>query len=456
MLFTVFLKRTAITVKLSISNKDIIKLSAPIAVAMLIPQISFLTDTVFLGRLGERELGANGMAGIFYLLLAMVGVGLTNGIQVQLSRRAGEENYHGLAKTFTNGMMLCLVFGIVLMGVAMFAAPAIFNSTLQDPENASLSITYLNVRMWGIPFLMLTQLANAFYIATGQSKYLIHGSIIANAVNIVLDYALIFGELGLPEMGMEGAALASVISEVVFVIVMYGIFYAKKMQVKYPILSSRSFDVPLAKQTLIVAAPLIVQFLFSIGGWQIFFIYVEHLGTRELAVSQILRSVFGVAGIGLWSLAASCNTMVSNVIGQGKQRLVIPVILRTIKIAVAYAAILGLLLVIFPVEFLSLYRDDAEMIQLAIPSLRIVAISSVLMGVATVLFNGVMGTGNTKVNLFIEVGCVLSYVLYCTIAIEQMRLPLHWAWMSEFVYWGTLTIACALYLRTGKWKGKMV
>ena len=442
--------------QLSISNKDILKLAAPIAVAMLIPQISFLTDTIFLGRLGERELGANGMAGIFYLVLAMVGVGLTNGIQVQLSRRAGENNYQGLAKTFTNGMMLCLMFGIGLMFVAMLAAPAIFNATLNEKENAELSIAFLNVRMWGIPFLMLTQLANAFYIATGQSKYLIHGSILANAVNIVLDYGLIFGKFGLPEMGMVGAALASVISEVVFMAVMYGIFYIKKMQDTYPILSTGKFDVQLAKRSLIVASPLIVQFLFSIGGWQIFFIYVEHLGTRELAVSQILRSVFGVAGIGLWSLASSCNTMVSNVIGQGKQRLVMPVVLRTIKLAVIYAVGLGLILVSFPGEFLSLYRDDPEMVQFAIPSLRIVATSSVIMAMATVMFNGVMGTGNTKVNLFIEIGCVLSYIIYCSIAIEHLRLSIEWAWASEFVYWGTLVTTSWLYLRSGRWKGKAV
>ena len=442
--------------RLSISNKDILKLTAPIAVAMLIPQISFLTDTIFLGRLGERELGANGMAGIFYLILAMVGVGLTNGLQVQMSRRAGESNYKGLAKTFTNGMMLCLMFGIGLVLVAMFLAPYIFNTTLHDEANAELSIAFLKMRMWGLPFLMLTQLANAFYIATGQSKYLIHGSIIANAVNIVLDYGLIFGEFGLPEMGMVGAALASVISEVVFMVVMYSIFYIKKMQRKFPVLSTGKFDVQLAKSSLIIASPLIIQFLFSIGGWQIFFIYVEHLGTRELAVSQILRSVFGVAGIGLWSLGSSCNTIVSNVIGQGKQRLVIPVVLRTIKLAVIYAVGLGIILVSFPGEFLSLYRDDPDLIQFAIPSLRIVATSSVMMGIATVMFNGVMGTGNTRVNLFIEIACVLSYILYCSIVIEHLRLSIEWAWASEFVYWGTLITTCWWYLKSGRWKGKAI
>src|SRR5690606_32295032 len=106
--------------------------------------------------------------------------------------------------------------------------------------------------------------------------------------------------------------------------------------------------------------------------------------------------------------------------------------------------------------FLSLYRDDADLVRFAIPSLRIVAVSSVLMAAATVMFNGVVGTGNTRVNLLIEVLCVSAYVLYCYVVIERMRLSLAWAWASEFVYWGVLIICCLLYLRSGKWKGKAV
>ncbi|MCB9047087.1 MAG: MATE family efflux transporter [Chitinophagales bacterium] len=442
--------------QLSITNKDILKLAAPISVSLLIPQISFLTDTIFLGQLGERELGVNGMAGIFYLILSMIGYGLANGIQVQMSRRAGERNYTGLARTFTNGMMLCLMFGIGLMVVSFILSPIIFNTNLHDDSNAHLTLQFLNMRTWGLPFLLLTQLANSFYIATNQSRYLVHGAIASTAVNIVLDYGLIFGKLGLPEMGLAGAALASAIAEVVFCAVMYGIFYYKKMQHKFPVLSTGRFDTALARRSLVIASPLIVQFLFSIGGWQIFFIYVEHLGTRELAVSQILRSVFGVAGIGLWALASSCNTIVSNVIGQSKQRLVIPVILRTIKLAVIYAVALGAILVIFPDSFLGMYRNDPDLVQFAIPSLRVVAISSIIMAVATVLFNGVMGTGNTRINLLIEVICVGTYVVYCYFVIERMRLPLYWAWASEFVYWGALVTACILYLRTGRWRNKTV
>lgn len=448
-------KFQASVVQVSISNKDILKLAAPISVSLLIPQVNFLTNTVFLGRLGERELGVNGLLGIFYLIFTMIGSGLASGIQVQMARRAGEKNYAGLARTFTNGMMLCLLFSIVLLALALGIAPLIF-SNLHDSTNMQMGLQFLQVRIWGLPFLMLTQLANAFYIATGHSRYLVHGAVVSTAVNILLDYGLIFGKLGMPAMGLMGAAVASVISEVAFCVVMFGIFWLRRMRNDFPILSTWRFDVQLAKKSLMVASPVIGQYLFSIGAWQVFFIYVEHLGTRELAVSQILRSVFGVAGIGLWAFASAANTMVSNVMGQGKQRLVIPVIWRIMRLALIYAAILAALLVIFPAEFLSLYRDEPGLVQFAIPSLRIVASTSIIMAVATVMFNGVLGTGNTRINLIIEIICVTNYIIYCQVVIEYLRMPLAWAWASELVYWGTLVLASGWYLRSKKWKGKVI
>lgn len=386
----------------------------------------------------------------------MVGYGLSIGIQVQMSRRAGEGDHIALGRTYTNGMMLCLSLSLALMLLAYLTAPPLFSSTLHSEENIAMTVSFLNIRVLGLPFLVLNQLANAFYIAIGRSRYLIYGSLVSMLVNIVLDYGLIFGHLGMPEMGLEGAALATIIAEALACITMFALYYINKLQHSYPIFTTGKFDFALGKRSLVISSPLIVQFLFSMGGWQIFFIFVEHLGTSELAASQILRSVFGLAGIGLWALASTCNTLVSNVIGQGKQRLVIPAIVRVIKIAVIYAAALAVILILFSESFLALYRNDPELIALTKPSLRVVAISSILMAMATVLFNGVSGTGNTKANLFIEVTCVCAYVLYCYIVIQRLQLSLTWAWVSEFVYWGTLFITSAWYLRSGRWKGKTV
>lgn len=442
--------------KVSVTNKGIIRLAAPISLAILIPQISFLTNTAFLGRFGERELAVNGITGIFYLILSMVGYGLSSGIQVQLSRRAGEGDNKGLTQTFVNGTMLALLGALVLMMLTLWMAPVIFGLSLHNNEHIFLSVNFLYIRVWGLPFLLLTQLFNSFYISTGQSKYLIYGSLASTITNIVLDYILIFGKAGMPAMGLTGAAIASIIAELVYCSVMAGIFYFKKQYRQYPVRAYLHFDTELSVRSLKVSAPLIVQFLFSIGGWQIFFIFVEHLGQRELAASQILRSVFGIVSIGTWALASTCNTMVSNVIGQGKQREVIPVIWKIGKLSLLYALIVCVPLLLFSGTFLSMYRDEPTMIAMAIPSLRVIVLATLIMSLSTVMFNGVLGTGNTMMNLLIEVTCVCTYLVYCYYVIEVERMSLAWAWGSEFVYWTSLVLISFIYLKTGRWKGKTI
>jgi len=443
-------------VQLSITNKGIIKLAAPISLAILIPQLNFLTNTAFLGRLGEHELAVNGLTGVFYLTMSMIGYGLNSGIQAQMARRGGEGDNAELGRTLTNGMLLGVISSAVLMVLAMLLAPFIFGMSLHDQSHVQSSVGYLNIRVLGLPFLLLVQLMNAFYISTGQSRFLMYGSLAATLTNIVLDYFFIFGKAGFPQMGLNGAAVASVIAEVVYCLVMYGIFYFRKIYKTFPVFTQSRFDLTLARRSLNVSAPLIVQYLFSIGGWQVFFIFVEHLGERELAASQILRSVFGVVSVVTWAFASTCNTLVSNVIGQGKQYEVIPVIKKIGLLSFICTAVICLPLLVFPSEFLSLYRDDASLVALSLPSLRLILLATLIMSLSTVMFNGVVGTGNTMVNLFIEIACVGIYLVYCYVFIERAKMPLAWAWGSEFVYWSSLFIISYLYLRSGKWKGKTI
>lgn len=440
--------------KISATNRGIIRLAAPISFSLLIPQLNFLTNTAFLGRLGEMELGVNGITGVFYLILSMVGYGLSSGIQVLMARRAGENNIRELGHTFTNGIMLSLIFSLGLMVLSLWLAPVIFGFSLHNDEHISLAIRFLYIRVWGLPFLILTQLLNSFFIVTNRSRYLIYGSVAGTAANIILDYLLIFGKGGFSPMGLEGAAVASVIAEFFAASVMCIVFLIARMHKKYAVFSDFSFDTELSQKSLNVSAPLIVQFLFSIGGWQIFFIYVEHLGQRELAASQMLRSIFGVVSVGTWALASACNTMVSNVIGQGKQNRVTGLIMKIAKLSFLYALGVCILLLLFSRPFLSIYGGSPELIELSIPSLRVIVVATLIMALSTVMFNGVVGTGNTRTNLIIEISCVLTYLVYCYFVIERHRLGLAWAWGSEFVYWTALFIASFFYLRSGKWKGK--
>jgi Na+-driven multidrug efflux pump len=275
-------------------------------------------------------------------------------------------------------------------------------------------------------------------------------------MNVFWDYTLIFGKFGFPHMGLEGAAVAAIITEVSYFLTMLGLFYFHRMNIEYPVMQFSNFDFKLSKRTLKVATPLIVQFMFSIGGWQIFFIYIEHLGSRELAASQILRSIFGIVGIGTWAFATASNTMVSNIIGQGQQRQVMGLIFKISKLSLLFSSVICVLLLVFAKEFLSLYRNDPDLVSFAIPSLRIIVLATLIMSIATVVFNGVVGTGKTLVNLSMEICCVFTYLIYCYIIIERMRSPLWLCWGSEFVYWISLVLVSLLYLKSGRWKGKRI
>jgi len=397
-----------------------------------------------------------GIVGVFYMIPSMIGYGLSSGMQILMSRRAGEGDKEMLSKILTNGVMFTLFFALALMVVSLLFAPIIFGLSLKNIPHIILSINFIYIRVWGLPFLFLTQLFNAFFISLSKSKYIIWGSVATTITNIIFDYLLVLGHGGFPKMGLQGAAIASVIAEIVYFITMVGIFYFQKMHWEYPLRFYTDFSIEICKKTIRIALPLIVQFMFSIGGWEVFFIFIEHLGNKELAASQILRNTFGIVGMVTWAFAATCSTMVSNVIGQGRQDEVIGLIKKIAKISFIVTLILNGTLLIFARQFLSIYTADTALVDFALPSLRVIVIATVLMSFSSVTFNGVVGTGKTMVNLIMEVTCVCTYLLYCYFVIEKWKSPLYLCWGSEFVYWFSLIIVSTLYLKSGRWKNKHI
>ncbi|TXH60278.1 MAG: hypothetical protein E6Q89_01090, partial [Bacteroidia bacterium] len=173
-------------------NKDIIKMALPISLSIAFPQINFLTNTAFLGQLGERELSVNGIAGIFYLILSMVGYGLSIGVQIQLARRAGEGDTKSLTATFSNGLLLSLLFSIFLMLMSFLLTPLLFSWTLNDIENRAINTEFLYYRTWGLPMLLLAQVINTFFISINKSRFLTYSSLTATVTTLLVYYLVLF------------------------------------------------------------------------------------------------------------------------------------------------------------------------------------------------------------------------------------------------------------------------
>jgi MATE family multidrug resistance protein len=445
-----------INLQLTISNKQILRIALPITASIIVPQVNFITNNIFLGGLGQRSLALAGITGVYYLVFAVAGHGLNNGLQALISRRAGENKIADIGNLFANGVRIALLFSIFGILFTWLVAPHILALSLHDAASVETCVRFLNIRILGLPFLYVYQMRNALLVGTNQSKYLIIGTATEAVTNIFLDYALIYGHFGMPALGFDGAAYASIISEfaglaVIFVVIRgYGI--TRQLQ----LFANTALNIPNIKLILNQSYPLILQHTISVASWEFFYILIEHHGERSLAVSNAMRNIFGFFGCFTWAFAATTNTMVSNIIGQGLQHRVKELIYKIMRWSVGFALLVCLYLNIFPHSFLSIYGQGEEFISSAIPVLRVVSTALVLMSLSVVWMNAVTGTGNSKMNLLSETAAITFYCVYVYLVLEVFNMPITWGWASEWIYWLTILLPSMWYILSNRWRDKRI
>ncbi len=436
--------------------RQILGMALPISVSMLVPQINFITNNVFLGGLGEQELASAGITGVYYLIFAVVGNGLNNGLQALIARRAGQNLHKEIGRVFFHGIIVAIAISAIGIVLTYLVAPGILRATIHDPATASLAIDFLRIRVWGLPLLYLYVMRNALLVGTNQTKLLIWGTLAETVTNIFMDYSLIYGHFGMPAMGFNGAAYASIVAEGTGLLVIYIVIHVRGLNKTFGLFDTMTWDMSVIKLILVQSSPLILQYAISIMSWEYFYVLVEHHGARALAISNTMRNIFGVFGMFCWAFASTTNTMVSNVIGQGKTEEVLPLIRRVVRLSFGISFVLFALLSIGPSWFLSFYGQGDDFIREAIPVVRVVSIALLLMSFGTIWLNAVTGTGNTRVNLIIEAITIVIYCVYVYVVLEYWNLPITWGWGSEWVYWISMFSMAFIYMRSGRWKGKYI
>ena len=447
---------TTPSLQVNISSKQILAISLPIALAILVPQVNFVINNIFLGALSSQALAIAGITGVYYLIFGVMGQGLNNGLQALISRRAGENRIDEIGILFSQGVIISLFLSVVGIAFTYFIAPIIFNALLHDIAIKNATIDFLKIRIWGLPFLFIYQMRNALLVGTNQSKYLIIGTATEAIVNIFLDYSLIFGHFGFIAMGLNGAAYASIIAEVLGLLVIYLVIHYQKIGARFELFKRFTIQWDYIKLILVQSAPIMAQYMISIISWEFFYILIEHRGEQSLAVSNAMRNIFGFFGSFTWAFAATSNTMVSNIIGQNLIDKVIPLINKIMKWSLGFAFIVFILLNLFASQFLSIYGQGAGFMSEGIPVLRVVSIALLLMSMATVWLNAVTGTGQSKINLWIEFFAIIVYIAYSYINIEYLQLPITIGWVCEIIYWICLLIPSYLYIKSMRWKGKVI
>lgn len=414
-----------------------------------------VTDTAFLGHVGEIELGASALGGMFYFVLIMLGLGFGTGMQIIMSRRFGEDNTKELGRTFAHGNYFMLPLALASFLFMLFFARPILSVVIQSENIFNASLSFIEYRMFGIFFAFGQVMFRAFYVSIASTRVITWSTVVMAVVNIILDYGLIFGKLGLPAMGLQGAALASVIAEMTAVAYLAADVLLKKYYIKYPLFKSGKFDKQLFVRNLNLAAPIMLQNFLSLGVWFAFFLLIEKLGEQALAISNIIRSIYIVFMIPIWGFASAANSMVSYLLGMRQEQLVMTLIRRIINLTLLGVALLIAISLISPSLLIRLYTNDEALIAGSLPVLYIIMLGAPFFASGIILFNGVMGTGKTNVSFVIEVITLGLYLIYVYVMVSRFDAGVVMVWTSEILYGMVLTSISLFYLRYGTWKKTM-
>lgn len=434
------------------SYRDIWKLAYPIILGSIAQTLISVSDTAFMGRVGEVELAAIGMVSVYYLILFMIGFSYTKGTQIMVARRVGERKFKAAGIIFDHSLLAITGIAFVLFLAMRFGSEFALQFLVKDTAILNAGIEYLEARSFGLLFSFTGSVFLAFYMGIGRMPFLLFNILSMSIINITLNYLLIFGKFGFPEMGITGAAMASNIAEAVALIMFTAHAIIAKLSTKYFLFKMKRVSAKLINDITKLAFPIVLQTIISLSSWMIFFTFVEKMGAHEMAVSSVVKSIYMVIGIPAWGLSTTANTVISNLMGQNRQSEVIPALKKIIYMALVFAGILAFTCGLFPELCLNFYTNNTSVIESGIPVLYVCLFALFVYSVSTVLYHGVISTGSTKASLMIELVTVVIYMFFILGIFNIPEVSLPTVWFSEIFYWFVLMVSTLIYLRTGHWK----
>jgi len=441
---------------LDLKYKTILRVAVPLMVSSFIQSIVLITDASFISRYSTLAFDAVGNGGLIYVTMYMALAGMGDGAQIIIARRIGQENTNAIGRIFGTSILTHFIIAFLLFSILQFLMPQFLNFYSRNQELSGLQGDYIQIRSFALFFAMITLSIQAFFLANGKTWVVLIAALITAGTNVVLDYVLIFGEAGFPEMGLKGAAWASTVADGAGMLFLAIFLVFSKERKEYKLFSHFSVNFPSMKELFKIGSPLMLQGFIALATWTIFFTWIEQIGTFELTVSQNIRSIYFLAFVPIWGFAGTTKTYISQYIGKGDLHS-----LKQIQRRIQFLTIVFLLFFfhgafLYPEQLVGFINPQEEYIEKSADIMRFISTSIFMFGLFSVYFQTINGSGNTMVTFSIEVICVGIYIIAAYLLIKVFHVDLFWIWSVEYIYFGCMGLLSILYLRYFNWKKKEV
>jgi len=403
-----------------------LKLAYPVILGMVGHTMVGLIDDIMVGKIGTTELAAVSLGNSFLFIAMSLGIGFSTAITPLVAEADGEGNIAKGKAAFKHGLFLCTVLGTVLFGSILLSKPLMYHMK-QPSEVVALAIPYLEIVAFSLIPMIMFQAFKQFSDGLSQTKYAMWATLLANVINVVLNYLLIYGKFGFPELGIVGAAIGTLISRVVMLLFIWVLLKSREKFTPY--ITSLNFLIikkSVIKKILSLGVPSALQMFFEVAIFTAGIWLSGVLGSNAQAANQIalkLSSLTFMVGMGL-SVAATIRVGNQKGLQNFKElrRVAFSVFLLTLFIEIIFAGIFVAFHNVFPDLFVN-YNNMAdlsntmEVVKTASVLLLIAAVFQISDGIQVVVLGALRGLQDVKIPtvlIFIAywvVGFPVSYYL---------------------------------------------
>lgn len=424
----------------------ILRVALPMMLSGFIQSIISITDAAFLGHYDKLAFDAAGSAGLWYITLHMVFIGLSDGAQIRMANHIGDKDNHGFTAVFQTNFLLLFIAATVLTVFIYVGMPQIMHALVHDEQLAAAEQSFLEIRslaFWGTTIGLTIQAA---YLAMGKTKIVLFANIAVALINALLAYPMIYGKFGFQENGLEGAAWANTIAELSGVCFLLLSLLLGEFMKKFDVWKQLQVTWFQIRDNLKVGLPLLFQGLVALSIWTIFFIWIEQMGNDDLTVSLNIRHIYFLAFVPIWGFAATTKTYIAQYVGANHFE-AIPIIKRRIQIlTISFLVLTFHGSVLYPEQLISLVSENQVHITESARILRIVSGSILIYGAVMVYFQTISGLGKTTATFMVECVATSLYLLAAYLLIKQWKAPIHLVWLVEYVYFIAMGGFSLLYL----------
>ncbi|HDN04754.1 MAG TPA: MATE family efflux transporter [Chloroflexi bacterium] len=410
---------------------QMLRLASPIILQQLIFSSLGMIDTVMIGHLGDASVAAVGVANQVFFLATLLYFGITSGAAIFTAQYWGRKDIPRIQQILGLSLVISLVGGAVFTLVAIGYPQAVLQIYSADPEVISLGGEYLQITALSYIFTAITYSFSVILRSINNVKLPMMTSLFALSLNSLLNFGLIFGNFGLPALGVKGAAIATVTARLFEAFLIVFLVYRKQLPLAARPAALVKWDkIQLGKFFQTTLPVIITEIIWSLGTTTYTVVYA-HISTEAIAAYNIALSVDRLIFVIFIGLGNACAIMIGNKIGEGEKDAAILFGKKYLLLGITAALALGLLMLLVKNPLLSLFGVTPETTLLAKNTLLVMIYSLPVRTMNLILLIGILRSGgDTYYAFFIDAGVIwIVGVPMAYLGAYLLHLPVYWVYL---------------------------